>query len=235
MRFNALRTQADSPVGSARFRVQLARRNQDANEIGIRVEALVDRDAMLQRRDENRTGQVDLFSLFSGASAVQEPLTRHHAWRQPLGTRSGETQERSRKSRFPRWANDQEPSLGQDAGRLQAAHLATGPQRARGVLFHPLSLRQQADGRDGPERSGGTHVFNQLEREARTQPTGESLKKQLALETNQLLWPVYDLVVEEVAVTGSDPFLRECSDVTLLFRAKQPAISTTSKSICGSP
>src|SRR5207253_6779767 len=38
------------------------------------------------------------------------------------------------------------------------------------------------------------------------------------------LQPFYDLVVGEVAVAGSDLFAREGSDVTLLFRFKQPEV-----------
>lgn len=70
----------------------------------------------------------------------------------------------------------------------------------------------------------GTHLFNQAYREARTQQVGERLKRQLALETEPALRPFYDLVVREVAVTGSDPFAREGSDVTILFQVKQPEI-----------
>ncbi len=70
----------------------------------------------------------------------------------------------------------------------------------------------------------GTHLFNQAYREARTQQVGERLKRQLALETEPVLRPFYDLVVKEVAVTGSDPFAREGSDVTILFQVKQPEI-----------
>lgn len=70
----------------------------------------------------------------------------------------------------------------------------------------------------------GTHLFNQAAREAETLNVGERLKQQLAVETEPALRPFYDLVVEEVAVTGSDPFVREGSDVTLLFRLKQPVI-----------
>ena len=66
------------------------------------------------------------------------------------------------------------------------------------------------------------HLFNQAQRDARTQQIGERLRRQLAIETNRLLRPFYDTVVEEVAVTGSDLFAAEGSDVTLLFRAKQP-------------
>jgi hypothetical protein len=70
----------------------------------------------------------------------------------------------------------------------------------------------------------GTHLFNQAYREARTQNVGERIKRQLALKTEAALRPFYDLVVREVAVTGSDPFAREGSDVTLLFQVKQPEI-----------
>src|SRR5207247_4701280 len=68
----------------------------------------------------------------------------------------------------------------------------------------------------------GRHLSNQATRDARSQQAGERLKSQLALETNPLLRPSYDLVVEGVAVTGSDLFFREGSDVTLVFKAKQP-------------
>ena len=70
----------------------------------------------------------------------------------------------------------------------------------------------------------GTHLFNQTLREARTLDVGERLKRQLAIETEPALRPFYDLVVEEVAAVGSDPFVREGSDVTLLFRVKQPLV-----------
>ena len=56
---------------------------------------------------------------------------------------------------------------------------------------------------------------------------GEKLKKQLAVETQPLLRPFYNMVVEEAAVTGSDLFVREGSDVTLLFRFKQPGLFKT--------
>src|SRR5438477_4058730 len=70
----------------------------------------------------------------------------------------------------------------------------------------------------------GKHLFNQASREARSRQVGERLRGQLVVETNRLLRPLYDTVVEEVAVTGSDLFFSEGSDVTLLFRVKQPEV-----------
>ena len=72
-----------------------------------------------------------------------------------------------------------------------------------------------------------THLFSQSQQEAHSQLVGERLKRQLALETTGLLRPFYDAVVEEVGVTGSDLFMREGSDVTVLFRfGKAPIFKT---------
>jgi hypothetical protein len=70
----------------------------------------------------------------------------------------------------------------------------------------------------------GSHLYNQALREAGTLDVGERLKRQLAVETDPRTRPLYDIFVEQVAVTGSDPFVREGSDVTLLFRVKQPLL-----------
>lgn len=70
----------------------------------------------------------------------------------------------------------------------------------------------------------GSHLYNQALRDTATLDVGERVKRQLAVETDPRTRPFYDLVVEEVAVAGSDPFVREGSDVTLLFRVRQPLI-----------
>ncbi|HEX8188606.1 MAG TPA: hypothetical protein VF586_09655, partial [Pyrinomonadaceae bacterium] len=70
----------------------------------------------------------------------------------------------------------------------------------------------------------GSHLSNQALRDTASLDVGERVKKQLAVETDPRTRPFYDLMVEGVAVTGSDPFVREGSDVTLLFRVKQPLL-----------
>jgi hypothetical protein len=69
-----------------------------------------------------------------------------------------------------------------------------------------------------------THVYNQALQEARSQRVSERLQEQLAVPTRDALRPFYDRVVEAVAVTGSDLYLREGSDVTLIFQLKQPQL-----------
>jgi hypothetical protein len=69
-----------------------------------------------------------------------------------------------------------------------------------------------------------THLYGQAAREARTQRAGERLQEQLAVPTGDVLRPFYDRAVAEVAVTGSDLYLREGSDVTVIFRLKRPGL-----------
>ena len=73
----------------------------------------------------------------------------------------------------------------------------------------------------------GRHLSAQSSNDARTKRIAERLKRQLAIETNPLARPFYDQVVEELGVTGSDLFVGEGSDVTLLFRYKQPLVFQT--------
>ena len=58
----------------------------------------------------------------------------------------------------------------------------------------------------------------------KSQRAGERLKAQLAIQTDPLTRPFYDMVVEEVALTGSDLYFREGTDVTMLFAVKQPEV-----------
>ena len=70
----------------------------------------------------------------------------------------------------------------------------------------------------------GEHLFSQTSRKAYSSLVSERLMNQLALQTNEVLRPFYDLVVQEMALTGSDLYIREGSDVTILFRFQQPQV-----------
>ena len=73
----------------------------------------------------------------------------------------------------------------------------------------------------------GAHLLSAYALEGRDQMTREKLERQLVLETSPQLEPFYDLAVEDVAVTGSDPFLAEGSDVSVLLRLKNAFLFTT--------
>lgn len=246
--------------------LQLARRAGRFDEIEPRVRRLVGGEADM--RAERRRG-VDLFSLFTGALAVQESL-QLDAMRSvtavraqpptdalsvarrtasninanlsaPSGNRRQTTRRRGR-TRTPR-ANINANVV---QGPVQVSTL-TGPTikshpwekmlagrrpdisalaRAVPEDFYFAEFRALTKLLDAFEAGDlwGSHLSNQAFRDTATLDVGERIKRQLAVETDPRTRPFYDLVVEEVAVAGSDPFVREGSDVTLLFRVKQPLL-----------
>ncbi|HMC89933.1 MAG TPA: DUF1559 domain-containing protein, partial [Gemmataceae bacterium] len=238
--------------------LQLARREQRADEIGAHIEQLLGNEARQQRME--RASRADLFNIFSGALAVQEslqldtmrgqgsrPLPRDgrmppvnqpegtkEAAPSPKGTQKDPVQlERERRAlRLKQHIN-----IADLAGPTIKSHPWEEMLRGKKPEISPLarfvpeefyfaefhSLNKLLEALDVSDL-WGRHLFNQATQEARTQLAGERLKAQLAVETNRLLRPVYDLVVEEVAVAGSDLFLAEGSDVSLLFRFKQPDV-----------
>jgi hypothetical protein len=109
------------------------------------------------------------------------------------------------------------------AGRNPAVSqlAAAVPEDFYYVRFRSLSkLLELADS----SNLWATHLFSQSTQNAFSHQVSKRIQKQLCVETNNLLQPFYDLVVSEVAITGSDLFLREGSDVTLLFHFEQEAL-----------
>jgi hypothetical protein len=250
--------------------LQLARRAGRFAEVSKRIEAIVpnaERDTARARRDS-----VDLFSIFTGALAVQESLqldTMRAAtegrtpraaptdisqvfaqtpYTPPRGRRRrSRSRVRGRVFRIPgvpvvtpgpkaRRA-DEVVAVASLKGPTVKSHpweqLLAGRKPAISPLAYDVpedfylvefrSLSKLLDVLDANDL-WGAHLFSQAFKEARTQNVSDRLKRQLAVQTELALRPFYDLVVQDVAVAGSDPFVREGSDVTLIFRLKQPAI-----------
>ena len=208
--------------------LQLARRGKQLDRVAGEVEWLVNRNNG-GTIGNGRANDVDLFSLFTGALAVQESL-QLDAMR---GGRPGRPVPPGQKAPDPTERRKQTVVGGDLVGPTIKSHpwlellggvkLDPGPlARAVPDDFYFVEFRSLNKLLDALELSDlwGTHLFSQATRDARTQKVGDRLKAQLALETNPLLRPAYDLVVDDVAVTGSDLFLGEGSDVTLLFRAR---------------
>jgi hypothetical protein len=228
--------------------LQLARREGRLPDVMAQVQELtMGRMARFGGRPD-RTEGVDLVSIFSGALAVQESL-QLDAMREgtPLDPDAGS--ERIQRA-DPPGARGREPGADPefaDAGRMVALSDLSGPT----IQSHPwnemLAGRTPAVSRlsrsvpedfyfvecasvnkliEASELANlwGTHLFSQAVQEAQSQLVERRLREQLAVEVSPLLRPFYDAVVREVAVTGSDPFLREGSDVTLLFHLRQPAL-----------
>lgn len=205
------------------------------------------------QRGPGRGRGVDLFSLFSGSSAVQESLQ--------LDTMRGEPTP-GRAPRRPRMPPARPFAKGGPPRVLQAEPEPTPPPKSVEIvslagptiqshpwekmlngqkpLISPLAHNVPADFYfiqfhsvdkllDAIEASDlwGQHLFSQAWQEARTPLFARRIRQQLALEVNPALRPFYDSVVSEIAVTGSDLYVREGSDVTLLFQFKQPQLFHT--------
>jgi hypothetical protein len=221
--------------------LQLARRGNRLDEISQKIAQIRGDEERALRME--RAGRVDLFSIFTGALAVQESLQ--------FDTMRGERSRRSPPGRpMPPAPVTKDSERGRQAdeakplpARVNVADL-TGPTikshpwekmlNGKKPTISPLARCVPEDFYFAEFRSlnkllealevsdlWGTHLFNQAAQEAHSQLVGDRLKNQLVVETNKVLRPFYDLVVGEVAVTGSDLFAREGSDVTLLFRFKQ--------------
>ena len=175
----------------------------------------------------DRQSDVDLFSVFSGALAVQESLQ--------LDTMRGEANRNSDPARDAKRA--EKVQLSELSGPTIKSHPWEEMLGTKQPEISPLSHYVPADFYFLEFRSlgklldlmdagdlWGRHLFNQAQQEARTHFLGQKLKQQLAVETNPLLRPFYDQVVTDVAVVGSDLFVREGSDVTLLFRFQFPDV-----------
>ena len=210
--------------------LQLARNEGEkkAEEVARAIEQRSWRRGWAGRQGERR---VDLFDLFSGALAVQECLQLDTM----RGRRPGEPGDSAN-------TGESAVKVTELAGPKVESHpwgkmLAVQQMAGKKPEIGPLdlcvpedqyyitfrSLTKLLEGVDAGD-VWGSHLFNQAAKCAKTQRTADRLKTQLAMQTDPLTRPFYDLVVEEVALTGSDLYFREGADVTMLFRIKQPEV-----------
>lgn len=176
-----------------------------------------------------RRENVDLFNLFSGSLAVQESL-QLDAMRPT--------------SDFNRGAENPDAEASVSIEELTGPTVESHPWhemlKGRKPKFSMLAKYVPADNYYIRFRSvsrlleildGGDlfakHLYTQSDAAAFVRDTESRLRQQLAVETNELARPFYDLVVKEIAITGSDPFVNEGSDVTLLFRFEQDLVFKT--------
>jgi Protein of unknown function (DUF1559) len=229
--------------------LQLARRDNRLAEVSAELDRLLGAQAW-QARNE-RAQSVDLFNIFSGALAIQESLQldtmrgaspKRATKMMPAPSRPVDAKSGSPKAAPPPPApqRDAPVRVASLSGPTIKSHPWQQMLAGKKPEISPLarcvpeefyfvefrSLTKMLEALDLSDQ-WGSHLFSQAVQEARTQLIGERLKQQLAVETEPILRPFYDLVVEEAAVTGSDLFVREGSDLTILFRFKQPAVFKT--------
>src|SRR5579863_120985 len=211
--------------------LQLARREKRVDEIA----GIIDRIAGTGPR-ANRTGRrgdVDLFSIFTGALAVQESLQLDTIRGQRMSGGGPANNDQAALEKRRAESIDMAALKGPSTKGHPWDEMLAGKKPDVGSLSRKVpddfffaefgSLNKLLDVLDSGDL-WAKHLLHQTSGEARSQQVGERLKRQLAVETNPLVRPFYDLVVEDVAVTGSDLFFNEGSDLTLLFQFKQPAV-----------
>jgi hypothetical protein len=209
--------------------MQMARREKN-DDVYREIEQLLANEGRLEQR-EGRVGSVDLFSIFTGALAVQESL-QLDTMRGPRPNQPGQPDDEQREKRkkeiveigkitgptikshpWDRMLGDKKPEIDPLAKMV--------PDDFYFVQFRSATkLLELADSGD----LWTMHLSHQAGKDARSQEIGERLRKQLAIETNKALRVVYDGIVDDVALTGSDLFFGEGSDVTMVFRLKQPKL-----------
>lgn len=204
--------------------LQLARNEGNVNEVARQI-----RQLNRPRRGGDRS--VDLFALFSAAHAIQEtlqldtmaageaglvrdmgrpeketvridslqgPTVKSHPWGKMLAARE----------------------LGGKKVEISSLALAV-PEDQYFVRFDSVEkLLQTAELGD----RWGAHLFAQTIGNATSALTSSRIKTQLAIQTDPLTRPFYDMVVDSVAMTGSDLYFRAGTDTTLLFAVKQPKV-----------
>jgi len=197
--------------------MQLAGQEQKEGEILLEIQ---NANASGMQQIADRRNSVDLFNMFSGALAVQESLQ--------LDTMRGD-----RPARKP----TKQVAITDLKGPAVKSHPWKEMLAGKNPKVSELSRMVPADQYLVQARSltkllelmefgdlWATHLFNQATQDATSSRLGERLREQLAVRSDPLSKPFYDSVVEQVAITGSDLYLREGSDVTLIFRVKQPGV-----------
>lgn len=188
-----------------------------------------DRPSWATRNDR----RANMFDLFTGAAAVQESLQ--------LETMAGD-------GRRPRTQPGVKPApVKESSDEPVAVKTLKGPGvkshpwetmlAGKKVKISPLEMCVPSDQFFVLFRSlskmvelnetgdlWGSHLFSAASHSAVSRNVGERLKKQLAVRTDPLTRPFYDMVVEQVALTGSDLYFREGTDVTILFALKQAPV-----------
>lgn len=193
--------------------------------------AVAEQIRQLNRPRRGPERQVDLFALFSAAHAIQETLQLDAM----VGDEAGLMGDMGRRDKETVKISELEgPAVKSHPwGQMLAAQTIAGKQPEVSSLALAVPEDQYFVRFDSVEKllqvaelgdRWGAHMFAQTIGNATTSLTSSRLKTQLAIQTDLLTRPFYDMVVDSVAMTGSDLYFRAGTDTTVLFAVKQPKV-----------
>ena len=166
----------------------------------------------------------DIYGIFTGAAAIQESLQLDVLSGQ--GRRAATAAQKAsspmevpmslipgptvKSHPFEKMLKDRSPKLPALAALIPADQYA--------VFF--TDINKQIELADLMEDWGGS-LLETLQTSSRDFRVRQQITRQLCLETNFLTRLFADKVIGAMAITGNDPFLKEGSDVTILFSLKK--------------
>ena len=172
----------------------------------------------------NRNRAIDLFSIFSGSLAIQESLQLDAL-----------TQAGPASKVMPTIPLDKLPGptvVSHPWGKMLAGRMPRVSGLADSIPADQLYIRFQSVGKLLHMREFAndyaTYVSMQSLQQAYSTDLIERLQEQLAVEARDLLDPRIEAAIAEIALTSSDLFFNEGTDVTLIMRLSDaPLIRTT--------
>lgn len=180
----------------------------------------------LGSRSRSRSETPDLYSVFTGAAAIQETLQLELLNTTPRRSTTDKTPAKVvedvalaslqgpqvKSHPFKEMLKGRTPSLPALASYI--------PEDQYGVFF--ANINKQIELADLMDEWGG-NLLRQVESSARDFKVRQKVSKQLCLENSMLTRMFGDRVVADMAITGSDPFLKEGTAITVLFNLKDSA------------
>jgi uncharacterized Zn finger protein (UPF0148 family) len=180
----------------------------------------------LGSRSRSRRETPDLYSVFTGAAAIQETLQLELLNTTPRRSTTDKTPAKVvedialaslqgpqvKSHPFKEMLKGRTPSLPALASYI--------PDDQYGVFF--ANINKQIELADLMDEWGG-NLLRQVESSAQDFKVREKVSKQLCLENSMLTRMFGDRVVADMAITGSDPFLKEGTAITVLFSLKDAA------------
>jgi hypothetical protein len=168
----------------------------------------------------------DLYSIFTGAAAIQESLQLELLGTAPLSPAQREAIAAAGKM-------DESVPLAQLQGPTVKSHPFTEMLKGHSPALPPLAsyipqdqyavffsnITKQLELADLMDEWGG-NLLHQVEASARDFRVRDKVGRQLCLENSWLTRLFGDRVVADMAFTGSDPFLKEGTAFTVLFSLK---------------